>query len=246
MSPLIIQAAFTYLILWKLLLQLIARANKYFSHQHWIFTSISGNCWNSALYSRGHTYLKESSSSSIRKLSKLYYYFFRPLWNMVVQCSGCQNHNSWTDYPRSACVFVCVCVSMCMGEDSGFFGLDMGDGSTLSCNIQVYACWLGGRSKVCVPLNNSSTLFSMFLGFPAKHHTLFYSWTWMTEKIMSVVFIGKKMTYWEVEYFSAYGTELLFAVESWRCFIFIRWPLEAITLWRRRLDLLVKLQLLHS
>jgi hypothetical protein len=71
-------------------------------------------------------------------------------------------------------VFVCVCVLMRMGKDSGFFGLDMGDGSTLSCNVQVYACRLGGRSKVCVPLNDSSTLFSMFLGFPAKHHTLFY------------------------------------------------------------------------
>jgi hypothetical protein len=55
-----------------------------------------------------------------------------------------------------------------MGEDSGFFGLDMGDGSTLSCNVQVYACGLGGRSKVCVPLNNSSTLFSMFFGVSSK------------------------------------------------------------------------------
>ncbi len=72
-------------------------------------------------------------------------------------------------------VCLCVCVLMRMGEDSGFFGLDMGDGSTLPCNVQVYACRLGGRSKVCVPLNNSSTLFSVFLGFPAKHHTLFCS-----------------------------------------------------------------------
>jgi hypothetical protein len=114
MSAPIIQAAFTYLILWKLLLQLIARANKYFSHQHWIFTSISGNCWNSALYSRGHTYLKESSSSSsIRKLSKLYYYSSSHYGTWQYSAVTVKTINPELiiqEVPVCFCVSVCWCV----------------------------------------------------------------------------------------------------------------------------------------
>jgi hypothetical protein len=111
MSAPIIQAAFTYLILWKLLLQLIARANKYFSHQHWIFTSISGNCWNSALYSRGHTYLKESSSSSsIRKLSKLYYYSLSHYGTWQYSAVTVKTINPELIIQG---VPVCLCVSVC-------------------------------------------------------------------------------------------------------------------------------------
>jgi hypothetical protein len=110
MSAPIIQAAFAYLIPWKLLLQLIARANKYLSHQHWIFTSISGNCRNSGLYSGG-AYISEGIIIIInQKLSKLYYY-----------SSG--HYGTWQYSPATVKAInseliiqgvpVCLCVSLC-------------------------------------------------------------------------------------------------------------------------------------